>query len=420
MNPKQPKVGKIIILVLLSLMLLWQSVYVGNPNNYISPMIWMLAGMLIPVFIVFNWTESEFQHPVDIKKRLAVLLCFVSLGISVYDLYQVFQTYPISASLSDVIPSLEVYVRRLLAGEKVYVEIPFSNYSVKPTYFPAMWLPYVVPELLGFDYRWMAFGCFYLSVIYIIYREFDHIHTSTLVAIAIFHVLMIKWIIHYDVNVFSVATELMPATFYIWLIYTLYRKQILGIGIALALCTMSRYAYSLWIIPFIYIVWTAVGFKTLFRIGMISLGLVFVLYVLPFLLFDPSILMDGFSYYKKTVEDQWTTQFWQPEGSFPFHLNRGFSFSYWFFNMVEGSHIEKVAVARNVHLVASLIAVLFIVLAHYILKKRVPWNHILILGLLFFIVVFYAFLYVPFSYLYLLPLSMAMLVFILYSNHLKI
>ena len=131
-----------------------------------NPFLWTVSGFMfiVPMFMIGrNVKYVEIQSGKDSYAWILSVALLIVSGVLIYlEMMEVFAENVHLAEGSDVIPSLEVYVQRFLSGEKVYVEIPFSNYEVKPTYFPAMWMPYIVPEVLNFDYRLMAVGSFFL------------------------------------------------------------------------------------------------------------------------------------------------------------------------------------------------------------------------------------------------------------------
>ena len=403
-------------------MLLWQTKHSGHPNNYWSPVIWLTGGILF--FISF--TKVDLTNSYSNHRNIIVPAHILFIGLSVLfmlvvgmDLNKVFLDNPISLSGSDVIPSLELYVQRMLAGEKVYTIMDFGNYQVLPTYFPAMWLPYTLPEVLGIDYRWMAFASFFLTYFYISFTVIKKTQSYVLgILFILLPYLMVEWFINYDVSVFAYATELMPITFYIWLMYGLTKKNLWLIAIMLSLCTLSRYAYTFWIIPFVAIIWMELGFSKLLKIGIIGVATILILYVFPFLIWDPTIITDGFAYYSQTMNDQWKVQFWQgAEATMPYHIDQGFSFSYWIYELMVGDHIEKVGLARKIHTSVTLILAIASTFLYKRYKDLIPWNTYLNLILFLYLLVFYALIYVPFSYLFMLPLCIGLALFVLYSEH---
>ena len=174
---------------------------------------------------------------------------------------------------------------------------------------------------------------------------------------------------------------------------------------------MSRYSYTLFIIPFVVIIWKEWGFKNLLKVGLAGTSVILLLYIFPFYLKDPSILTNGLEYYSRTATDQWKTQFWQPDGSIPYHLNNGLSFSYFFFTLVEGDEVSKLNWAKLFNLIFSLGTALLITFLWFFNKNKTEWGLYLSNGLILYLIVFYSFLYVPFSYLFMLPLGLGITAF---------
>ncbi len=391
------------------------------PVTKLNPIIWLVSGILI--IVPFYKNKFDLQNSLQQKSLvksswlLGLFLLVISGFIIFKEMVWVFEQFADKADGSDVIPSLEAYVQRFLNGDPVYVEIPFENYSVQPTYFPAMWMPYIIPEVLGFDYRFMAIGSFFLvycfGSLYYLFKYPSLIHA---IVIAILPVLFVKWYVHYDVSVFVFGTELMPLSFYVLFLLGLTQKKWWIIGLSIGLCTMSRYSYTLYVIPFIFVIWKECGFKNIFKIGVYGISVILILYVLPFLIKDPSIFTNGLEYYSRTATDQWKTQFWQSPGSIPYHLDNGLSFSYYFYTFLGGNEEEKLNVAKLFNLIFCLSTAIAISYFWFKNKVKMEWNIYLALSLLLYLVIFYSFLYVPFSYLFMLPVGFAMTIFAFYGS----
>ena len=94
-------------------------------------------------------------------RNLALVSSIFALGVFIVGkLYASIQTqFPVDPDGhgSDIIPSLYLYVKRFLAGEFAYQPLEFDGWTVLPTYFPMMWLPYCFSEILKIDYRWTAY-----------------------------------------------------------------------------------------------------------------------------------------------------------------------------------------------------------------------------------------------------------------------
>ncbi len=141
-----------------------QTFWMGKLGPYLSPVVWLVAGILScgTALLLVGFKKSPLPVSRDYYQRynnallvLSVTL-FSALTIGTF-LAVIFQKYPSDPMGSDILPSLEFYVKRFLGGEKVYQPMPFPGWTVLPTYFPMLWLPYTFSELLQIDYRWTAF-----------------------------------------------------------------------------------------------------------------------------------------------------------------------------------------------------------------------------------------------------------------------
>ena len=396
----------------------WQTWHVETDSLLLNPVIWCALGISSGILMLFS-SDGLLFKPTKLSKLRLVggILLIVGFVLSAFILSDVIDKYPIEAKMSDVIPSLEVYVQRLLSGEKVYIAIPFEGYEVWPTYFPGMWLPYIVPEILGIDYRWMALVSFFLVYSYIFLTTLqDQQSILKSIILGLFPALLVFLFNKFDNSVLAFSTELMPICFYLLLIYGMYKRNIWMIGIMIALCTLSRYAYTLWIIPFAAIIWIAEDFRFLLKIGLVGLSTILILYVFPFLAKDPHIITDGLAYYGKTAEGQWLTQGWQAEGEVPFHLNRGFSFSGFIYENLSSTYLEKLAFAKSLHHIVALALSLLFIPLYIFLRKKISWDKFLSISLFLYLIVFYALIYVPFSYLFMLPLVVGWICWALYGG----
>jgi len=103
---------------------------------------------------------------------------------------------------------------------------------------------------------------------------------------------------------------------------------------------------------------------------------------------------------------QWEPQVWQAAGEKPHHLFQGLSFSGWFYDNIEGDSLAKMNAARMAHGIVSVSAAALLGIGYLLIKRfRADWNIrlYLLVGLKFYLLFFYGFIYVPFNYLFVLP-----------------
>lgn len=334
------------------------------------------------------------------------------------NLQWIINDYPINFRQSDIIPSLEIYVGRFLAGEFVYQPFTFDPkiweaWTVKPTYLPLLWMPYCIPELMNFDYRFMAFYVFMIAIAIYCFRLFQqNISTLEMILKAMLPFLLLQFFFKYSTSFFGLTVELMPVGLYLLLCVTIFRKNFFLVGIGILICILSRYAFTFWLPVYLLIIWIEQGFPKVFKSSLVVLVGVLLIYVLPFMSKDWSILTDGLSYYHTTAVTQWSHQDWQKHGDTPFYLTQGLSFAIFSYENIEGTIEDKLGVAKKIHIGACAIAAVFMLLYCWLIReKKYNIRLYLICALKMYLVVFYAFFYVPFTYLYMLPffLNLALL-----------
>ena len=402
--------------------LMMQTELINAYGVYDSPKWWMLGGIgtCITSFLLIGFqkgeipklpfTENDNLIRVGITGLIVFALFSYGAYYNAYALKEIFISIPVGEEHSDIVPSLELYVKRFLGGETVYKPLEFSTWTVMPTYFPLMWLPYVFSELLQIDYRWTAYALF-LGVIalYNIRLIRQDLPLLEIMIKAILPFVFINSYIFYVKNVFGYAVELTPVSFYLILTLSLFHRSKAVMVIGIVLCLLSRYAFTFWLPLYLLVYWIEHGFKPVFTVSMGVLAGVLMLYVLPFLAQDFTIFTNGLKYYGKTAETQWVAQSWQQEGQRPHHLTQGLSYAIYFYDFGEGTPQDRLAENKKVHLIACGLAALFLLLGYLVFRKRgLNIKLYLLIGLKFYLVIFYGFFYVPFSYLYMLPFFLSL------------
>lgn len=383
---------------------------------YRSPAYWLLYSLLFCAGAFYHLRkDSALTLPVGSFRfpLRKIITAVVFLGLAAWGatkMLPIYATYPITPEQSDIIPNLELYVRRMLAGEFPYTPMVFETWTVLPTYFPMMWLPYTFSELLHIDYRWTAYLGFLLVLAVWMWTLLRR-NTQTLPEILLklgLPFLLLSYFFDYEPKVFGHAVELLPIAYYWILCLGLMNKNRLWFfALGIVCCLLSRYAFSFWLPLTLVIFWIEYGFRKTLRLGLWCIGGVLLLYVIPFLAQDWSILTDGLAYYKTTAIRQWSIQGWQQVGEKPYHLFQGLSFSGWFYNNTPGTALDKMSAARAAHAIVSFAAAAALAAGYFLIKKYRLTTDIrlyLMIGLKFYLTWFYGFIYVPFGYLFMVPL----------------
>jgi hypothetical protein len=418
MNRNAHYIWGTILIVALIVEVAMQTFCLNCFGYFISPVISITAGLLVGISALMiadnqltrtaNIDKAKFVVPkwrytlLGISFASAAILCGVLLS-------NIMEAFPVDASSSDIIPSLEMYVRRLLAGEVVYRPLPFDGYEVDPTYYPLLWGPYIFSEILNIDYRWTAYGVFLLALFWYQYRLVrQNIHTAELVIKMLIPFLWIFLFTQSKPGTFGLAVELLPIGFYLFLGLTIFHQRPWVMALGILLCLLSRYAFTFWLPMYMLILWFERGFKTVFRTSLWVAGGVLLLYIIPFLSKDWTIISKGLEYYKKTAVGQWQTQPWQAPGAAPHHLSNGLSMAMYFYDYEEYTVEDRLTYNRKVHLAVCTAAALFILFGYFFFRKGgMDPRFYLLAALKIYLVLFYGFFYVPFGYLFQLPLFMS-------------
>ena len=382
---------------------------------YLNPVLWLAGGLLVAIggfhlLRTRSATSAPGPSPTPTTDFVTPALFVALVAYAAYRMAGIFAEFEPGPLASDIYPSLQFYVQRLLAGETVYAPMEFPGWTVLPTYFPMMWLPYVPAEVLGFDYRWCAFGAFVGVWGLYVWRlcKSTQNQARRLLLTAFPFVVLLSYFAT-ERQAFGFAVELLPTAFYLLLCLTIWHRKPWIMALGIIPCLLSRYGFTFWLPFYLVVIWMERGFGTVLRTGLtVALG-VLLLYVLPFLSKDWTILTDGLAYYQKTAVGQWYPQGWQAEGTPPAHLYRGLSFAPYFYDDVALTVEDRLARNQKWHLAASALTALLL-FGGYLYGRRHRWpvRAYLLCGLKAYLVIFYSFLYVPFAYLYLLPLLLSM------------
>lgn len=385
-------------------------------GNNLSPALWLGFGLLSvfsAFFLLINRAEEIPLTQESTKNQSfvwgAFILCASVVAFLLNDIYAAFE---ISQYNSDIVPSIQLYVRRLLGGELVYQPLVFDGWTVLPTYFPMMWLPYVFTEILDIDYRWTAYFFFLGALaLYVFKINKQSLPVLEKLLKTVIPFLLILVFIVFNKDVFGHAVELLPISFYFLLCYFLYKQKSQALfALAIVFCLLSRYAFTLWLPLIMLIYWVEYGFKSCFKVSLYVLMGVVVIYVIPFLSKNWNLIGDGLAYYEKTAIRQWAPQGWQEEWEKPYHLFQGLSFTAWFYDHGTGDAAAKMGLNKTVHAIVSFSAAGILALGWLILRRKITDFNVrlyALVGLKFYLMFFYGFIYVPFAYLFMLPLFLS-------------
>ncbi len=319
-----------------------------------------------------------------------------------------FEQVPIKVSNSDIIPQIQRFCKEFLAGRFPYTPFDDFGYRMSPTYLPAQWMPYLPMDLLKIDPRMLTFSIF--ALIYgvfaakMIQNNTNLIKAILLLAMPIF---LISEVNDYESPVWSLTVEQLIMGYYLLLGISLTTESRPFQVFAIVLCLMSRFALVFWLPLFVFMLWTKQGTRaTLTYCAWIFAGCA-VLYV-PFLVIDPYIFTNAQAYYDLATERCWTE-------TKPAPIYHGLAFTIYFFEKA-GKKIQLIAeLKKTLFLITPSVSILF-GLIWWRFKDKMDMPLFAICTLKISLTIFYAFIKIPFSYLYVTPIIMSSVILYRFSG----
>jgi hypothetical protein len=380
---------------------------------YVSPLIHFAASILPGVSLIvlsIGGSSNGTEHRTAARNRARVLLTPLAvtiLGALVFCLGAEvdLDAYPIdvlSPKKSDILPMITIMVGRLLRGEFPYTVISTWGYDLPPTYLPLQWLPFIAAEVLAIDYRWIAFAGLAAGILAYESRLFRGMAPApTKWALAMVP-LALWWVfVAHDFASCALTVEPLIAGYYLILSVVILGPSNALKALGLILCLMSRYSVVLWVPLYLWILWLRDARGALRIAALVVVGAL-VIYG-PFLLHDPAIFGRAQANYFRVTLFEWNPP-WRAAGAKPYHLFQGVGFAVYFYDFLHGGLDRRIAVLQNVHLAVLLLCNLALGALFLRLRDRVDEASFSLASLSLYLAFFYAFIQVPYAYLFLVPL----------------
>ncbi|HEY4110515.1 hypothetical protein [Puia sp.] len=306
-----------------------------------------------------------------------------------------FDEMPIDITNADMLPIIKVMGERFIAGQHshVYDIIPWIWNGTQPIYLPAMWLPYVPAIFLGLDMRWVAVAAllFSFAVFIFLYRATTFSagalaekrprgYTPFFLGVIAF--LLFWWLVADNTaGIVSVSEEGMVIGYYVLLVLALLSGRPWLTGIAISLCMLSRYALVGWIPAYLLFLALEKKWRNLSIITLTGILCFVLLFLLP-------VGLDTFVRLAKLPGDYvaFASRVWKDSPDV-FTTAPGLA---WFFGP------KKVGLLHSLLISLSFIAPMLFILAGWRLRAKNLPLAALKLGL----VIFFAFIDVPYLYLF--------------------
>lgn len=310
------------------------------------------------------------------------------------------RTTPIRADISDVVPQIQHLTGRWLRGEFPYQPIDFGHpYEFFPVYLPAHWMPFAVFEQWGIDYRlgatWLLWAALLVPLSGMVRAAVPLWHKAlwTVLTFVLFDFFVLS-----GGFMFAIAVEQLIMGYYVLLVVSLAdrRNVWLTAGAAL-LCLLSRFALLFWLPIFLGALWLdGRRREALGAAGVLTLG-VLLLYVLPFMVPEPALFWKAQKTYLSATLIEWNLGASRP------HLFGGRGLACYFVDLQHLNMATRIQWLQVTAVAASLLAALGLLWHCWRQRSAFYFPAFAAGSLKIMLSVFYAFVQIPYDYLYLVP-----------------
>ncbi|MFC5270802.1 hypothetical protein [Adhaeribacter terreus] len=339
------------------------------------------------------------------KIILTAIIAFTTGLIFIKELKIIIANFAIDPKFSDIIPALQVYVRRFLADEFVYV--PFSDFGweIFPNYLPMQWLPSVAAHWLGIDYRLMAAIVLLVGFAgyWVLVAKYAS-NPSELILKGLLPLAAILSLLRTDPATFGYTIEILIFGYYFILATGIFVKSPVLRAIGIVLCILSRFSFVFWLpLYFLILFFDESRKRTLITAAWVLLGIV-AIYVVPFLSKDWSIFIKAQQMYSGAAVGEWLHM--NDKGQ-PMHLYNGIGLAVYFNKFLDWELADRIRALRNTMIFMALLTVAVSGWVYVKYRTRIDYRIFLLISLKLYLSIFYAFMQVPYIYLTALPVLLS-------------
>jgi hypothetical protein len=375
-----------------------------NFDPHTLPFLYLFVQLLIAILpLIFFKKEHVFSANLKQKTTIQIFLSSI-IVIGIYVSYSIltlqYKQVALNPAYSDIIPQIQKFCERTLSFKYPYKPFYDFGYWMTPTYLPAQWMPYIPSEWLSFDPRFVTLFIFILAYIYYSILAIKGAkHPVFALILLVIPVLLVSTVNDHDQGIWSVTVEMLIMSYYLVLGLGIAQQNYKLIAFALILCLMSRYSLVFWLPIYFFMLWSEKGMSFIFKLGLCIIAGCLLLYG-PFLLKDSNIFFNAQKYYDAASIGEWTRE------AKPGHLYNGLGFAVYFLERSEDSVagiIHNIALLKKTMIVSSLCVSAILGYIWWRIKQTMDSTLFAICSLKISLAVFYAFIQIPYSYLYVTP-----------------
>jgi hypothetical protein len=387
----------------------------GTLSNDVNAVCFTLTSLLIGIVLIAKYYGRDVQYvskPIlPLRRKVLIwapLILTVGLVAFFFDLVGIFKAAPIDPAGSDIIPTVQLAVQRLLHGEWVYAGIDKWGYQLPLTYLPMQWLPYTIAEWLQLDYRWITIAIFTLAAFMAVARS-NRISPAHGIAVSLLLIYACNMLVQHDTGILSMTVELMVAGYYLAFVAGISGTNPWLRGAFIAICLLSRYSLVLWL-PLWAVVEVMRGDRKDFfkSCGMIA-TLVLVIYIMPFLSRDWGAFARGYQYYSQAAIGEWERV---NEHKVPHQLDHGLGFAKLFYlKLWEYSIPDRLKSLQKFHLIVCIGSTVVMGIWYWIVRQKIHPRIFLLASFKIYLTLFLAFIQVPYPYLMITTAAVSIAIF---------
>jgi len=360
----------------------------------LATILYTLSGIAIAILLL-HVPERKIRPNLVIDKSQSVwayqlmLLVFGGLVMYLFTKGWIEQS-PLSYLDADMIPIMQVMGERFLQGNwsTVYQPVQEIWNGIQPIYLPAMWMPFMIAVKSGFDPRWItSFAVFLSFSIFILLWRLHWQKISGAVLLGVAGILCLWLYTDKTHNFIRLSEEGIVAFYYSLLVLALLSENFLLIGMAAALCALSRYAIAGWLpAMLIYLLLIRKQRKDTIRFLLSIAAVIIMLVIIPFGFEPIRIAFQQPGQYIQHAERIWKEA--------PEYFTNSMGLAKFF-------GPGKIVLQHQLLMVLSfLLPLLFVSIIAYANRHVKRYNNIALAALKLTIVMVYAFIDVPYQYLF--------------------
>lgn len=392
------KIGIVCLFLLLQCFLLFKGAYFFG--FILNPILFFTLSFAFPFFMSYADKQTYFSnnYALSSNKSASLLqgLCYALLGIisvvcSFEEIRKLFKRFPLPTPNSDVFQQLDMLYDRFAQGVFPYAPVETVFYKPYPVYMPMHWLPIGISRYLHLDTRWSAFLIMALVVGIFAFHVGKQALPWLLKIFVIALPSLAIWVfILFGGEDLIVSFEVLIMAYYFLLATGFIFKNNFLLIFGLTLCLLSRYTLIFWtpLLAIIFLVNFPLKKNLLYAFIVISA--IVCIYIIPFILKDPSIFLKGIRYHNFCCISEIDNGFYTSYN--------GLHFAY-LLHLIPAKNTEaSVFLMRCIQAIA-LLGMLGLGLITYFKKKSHPDLYVHLLRYLYlFVLVFFCFS--PLTYRY--------------------